>query len=205
MFIAPSSSPWLATHTAGDPCRLEVEDFIRGVYAHRFGAALPSLAPVLVTLRDRSGILAAAGYRPAAEEPLFLERYLAQPVEAMLAPHPQAPARRRSIVEVGHLAARKAGEGRRLILLLGPHLAQHGFQWVATTVTQELRHLLVRLGLTPMTLGLADPRALGEQATLWGSYYRHQPVVVGGYLPQVLQQFQARIPGSRTTSHAHAD
>jgi hypothetical protein len=197
-------SAWLATHPAGDPRRAEVEDFIRSVFAHRFGAAVPFFAPVIVALHDRTGILAAAGYRPAALEPLLLERYLDEPVELKLAAHPQAPALRRSIVEVGHLAARKSGEGRRLILLLGPHLAQQGFRWVASTVTQELRQLLVRLGLAPMTLGVADPRALGEQASLWGSYYGHQPVVVGGYLPQALHQIQSRMSRSRTASHAHA-
>jgi hypothetical protein len=196
-------SPWLAVHAAGDPQRGEVEDFIRAVYARRYGATVPSFAPVLVALRDRTGIVAAAGYRSAAAEPLFLERYLEEPLESLLASHPRAPAQRHHIVEVGHLSARKPGEGRRLILLLGPHLAEQGFQWVASTITEELRHLLDRLGLAPMVLGAADPRALGEQASLWGSYYEHRPIVAGGYLPHALRHIRRHLSRPRTALHAH--
>jgi len=201
---ARSHATWLATHTADDAHRAEVEDFIRCVYARRFDARVSFFAPTLVSLRDRTGILAAAGYRSAEREPLFLERYLEAPVETLLSAHPHAPALRGEIVEVAHLSARKPGEGRRLALLLGPHLAQQGFQWVASTVTEELRHLLVRLGVTPMMLGLADPRALGEQAALWGSYYAHHPVVLAGHLPQSLHQIRRRMSRSRPALHAHA-
>jgi hypothetical protein len=129
------------------PERAEVEDFIRQVFADRFEARLAGFAPQLVALRDAQGdLVAAAGYRPADGGPLFLERYLPGPIEALLAPHAGGRPARAGVVEVGHLAARQAGAGRRLIGLMGPHLAEQGFQWVVSTLTEELRQLFLRIG-----------------------------------------------------------
>lgn len=184
--------PVWSTHAAGDAARAAVEAFIRGVYARRFGAELQQFAPTLVSLRDEQGVLAAAGYRSAATGRLFLETYLHAPIERVLgAHHGAAPARAR-IVEVGHLAASRAGEGLRLMRLLGPHLAALGFQWVVCTLTQELRHLFQRLGIAPLVLGRADPAMLGEHARQWGSYYEHRPMVLAGHLPCALPQLVPR-------------
>lgn len=184
--------PRFSVHRQDDPERDAVERYIHGVYRRRYGADVPAFAPVLVSLRDAGGIVAAAGYRDAADAPLFLEHYLEQPVEALLAAVRAGAAGRHGIAEVAHLSAHKAGEGRRLILEIGQHLADEGFAWVATTVTRELLHLFVRLGLTPLMLGAADPRALGPAAGAWGSYYRHAPTVVCGQLDLALRQMQRR-------------
>lgn len=186
-----ASAAGLHTHPIGSEGRGEVEAFIRTVYLDRFHAQVQAFAPMLVSLRDADGrVLAAAGYRAASEQPLFLERYLTQPVEHRLA---QRSANgqtslppRAQIVEVGHLAAQQAGEGRRLIVLLGPHLAEAGFQWVVSTLTQELRRLFVRLGVIPLALGVADPALLGEDAAHWGGYYDHHPVVLAGQIGAAL-------------------
>lgn len=182
-----------AVHPLADPRRGEVEDVIRRIYARRYGAQVRHFAPVLVSLRRPGGdIVAAAGYRCAAQAPLFLERYLDGPVEALLAAPGQARPPRERIVEVGHLVATHAGEGRRLIHLLGPHLAAQGFQWVVGTLTEELRHLFLRIGVTPLALAVADPAALGDEAAHWGSYYAHRPVVLAGDLQQALHQLVRR-------------
>jgi Thermostable hemolysin len=199
MPIAPLAAPLprsgtrrLVLHGPDDPQRGEVESFIRTVFAQRFGASLTRFAPRLVSLHDDSGIVAAAGYRPGAEGALFLERYLDTPVEDALASFDGSAPERASIVEVGHLASARAGEGKRLILQLGPHLAAQGFQWVVSTLTEELRQLFVRLGVVPYALGRADAAALGEAARDWGSYYEHRPVVLAGQLPLALRQLRQR-------------
>lgn len=181
-----------------DPGRAEVEAFIQGIYAQRFGAVLTQFAPTLVGLCDaQQGLLAAAGYRAADAGPLFLERYLSAPVEQLLLdPSGQHP-RRQMIVEVGHLAAARSGEGRRLILQMGPHLAAQGFDWVVSTLTTELRHLFLRIGVTPLALGVADPAKLDDTDKNWGSYYEHHPVVLAGNLSQALQQLARRQQGAR--------
>ena len=185
--------PHLRLHPAGSPGRHRVEAFIRAVYRERYGAELRHFAPVLVSLHDAHGDgVAAAGYRAAHTGALFLERYLSGPVETLLpAPAGRWPVRER-IVEVGHLAAVRAGEGRRLILLLGPHLAGQGFEWVVSTLTQELRNLFVRMGVAPLALGVADPGVLGDQAAQWGSYYDHRPLVLAGRLDAALQMLARR-------------
>jgi hypothetical protein len=173
--------------------RREVEAFISAVYRERYGAELQHFAPVLVSLHDEHGeCVAAAGYRAADSGPLFLERYLPGAVESLLPASAKRMSPRARIVEVGHLAAMRAGEGRRLILLLGPHLAGQGFEWVVSTLTQELRNLFVRMGVAPLALGVADPAVLGNQAAQWGSYYDHRPLVLAGRLDAALQMLARR-------------
>jgi hypothetical protein len=171
----PPAATALSVVPTRDPSRPEVEHFIAAIYRERFGAELRHFAPLLVARRDEAGTLvAAAGFRPADGGALFLERYLEQPVHQTLA----VP--RERIVEVGHLAAARAGEGRKLVLQLAPLLAGRGFQWVVGTLTEELRHLFVRLGLAPQALGVADPAMLGDEAAAWGRYYDHRPLVLAG-------------------------
>jgi hypothetical protein len=195
--VAECERSTLSTHAAGDATRASVEAFIRAVYARRFGANLLHFAPTLLSLRDEHGALAAAaGYRGAGTGRLFLESYLQQPIERVLPAHDGvAPARAR-IVEVGHLAAARPGEGLRLVQLLGPHLASLGFHWVVCTLTEELRRLFQRLGVAPLVLGPADPAALGEHARHWGSYYEHGPMVLAGHLPRALQRLAAKRLGT---------
>lgn len=186
----PGASATLTVHGVGDPRRAEVEDFIRRVYAARFGAQVPAFAPDLVCVREGGSIVAAAGYRAAADGPLFLESYLPKPVDRLLSQRSGHPVERRRIVEVGHLASTRPGQGRRLILLLGPLLANQGFQWFVSTLTEGLCRLLLRIGVAPLSLGAADPARLGAQAQHWGTYYEHRPVVIAGRLRQALGQLR---------------
>ncbi len=192
--------PQLAVHAHDDPQRTQVERFIREVFARRYGADVRHFAPLLVSLQDRGEIVAAAGYRSAAEAPLFLERYLPSPVETLLGAGEESPPARRHVVEVGNLAADRAGEGRRLIALMGPHLAAQGFQWVVGTITNELRHLFIRLGVTPLALGTAHAAALGDDAAHWGSYYAHEPVVLAGHLGLALRHMARRASGAKDSA-----
>lgn len=191
---APARLPGLRVHGPDSAGRDAVEAFIHEIYRRRYGARVRHFAPTLVSLQDPvSGeLVCAAGYRSAAQGPLFLEHYLEAPVEALLERHTGAAPQRAGIVELGHLAASRAGEGRRLIREIGPHLVACGFQWGVCTLTQELRHLFVRLGIAQMALGRADPAALGAQAADWGRYYEHGPVVVAGQLQQALQGLARR-------------
>ena len=193
-FSATNPAPFLCVCSESDPGRASVERFIHRVFARRFGARVQRFAPQLVCLRDADSgdIVAAAGYRRADSGPLFLERYLDRPIELSLAEPGQPAVAREGIVEVGHLASERAGEGRRLIVRLAHHLAAQETQWVVSTLTEELRHLFVRMGITPLALGRADANALGEQASEWGSYYEHHPVVLAGQMQPALRWLQRR-------------
>jgi hypothetical protein len=189
----PAARQGLRSHAPDDAGRAEVERFIAAVYRKRHGADVRHFAHTLVSLRDETGALvAAAGYRVADQSPLFLERYLGVPVQTRLADAAGVAPARSCIVEVGHLAASRAGEGRRLVLLLGPHLAARGYQWVVSTLTEELRHLFLRLGIAPLALGVADPAVLGAEAVHWGTYYDHRPVVLAGQIDLALKALARR-------------
>lgn len=188
----------LRLHLPHDARRAVVEGFIRGVYGRHYGATVPAFAPVLVSLTGPDGeIVAAAGYRSAAAGPLFLERYLGEPVEAALARHALRPLARREVVEIGHLAASRPGAGRRLMLLLGPHLAQARFRWAVATLTQELREMIARMGIEPLALAPADPAVLAAEAAQWGSYYDHRPVVVAGEIQPAVRRLALRAVPAR--------
>lgn len=179
----------LRLHHPGDPDRGAVEAFIRGVYAEHYRADVRTFAPVLVSLSEGGDIVAAAGYRRATQ-PLFLERYLDRPVERLLGSTRQP---RAGIVEVGHLASRRHGAGRRLIVELARHLGDLQVQWVVSTLTEELRLVFARMGVQPIALGIADPERLGADAADWGSYYDHRPLVLAGCLPRALRRLAARV------------
>jgi Thermostable hemolysin len=196
----PKPASALQVHDESDPRRREVEAFIHAVYSRRYGAQVTGFAPTLVALWEGDEITAAAGYRVAATGPLFLEHYLPLPVQRLLVAHAQALPPRERIVEVGHLAATRPGEGRRLVLMLGPHLQERGCEWVVGTLTGELRQLFVRIGVAPLTLGVADPALLGPQAGHWGRYYDHSPLVLAGHLPKAMRHIAryAAATGVRT-------
>lgn len=184
--------PQLCIHEPGDPRRGAVEDFIRHVYAQRYGAEVRQFAPTLVSLCDDGVLVAAAGYRSAGSGPLFLERYFNAPIESLLTLPPDSAPPRDRIVEIGHLSAARAGEGRRLIRMLALHLQSLPYEWVVSTMTTGLRQMFLRLGITPLALGVADPQALGAEAAQWGSYYDHHPIVLAGQLHHALGQMARR-------------
>ena len=62
------------------------------------------------------------------------------------------------------------------------------------SLTEELRRLLVQLGVPSFALGRADPACLGKAATEWGDYYTHRPVVVAGRLSSALARLAAARP-----------
>ena len=68
------------------PERLRVEGFIKDIYRRSYGADISVTYPMLMSVRDADGhILAAAGFRVAEQEPLFLEQYIQSPIEQVLA------------------------------------------------------------------------------------------------------------------------
>ena len=99
---------------AVDPLqRHRIEAYVAGRFLLEHGAQLTRFLPMLYGLVDAAGQLQGAlGLRSAAEDTLFLERYLPQRVDRMmgrLIGH--APARS-ELVEVGNLAANGRGSAR---------------------------------------------------------------------------------------------
>lgn len=173
------SSSLTVTHSiAGSPRRKATESFIRTIFARRHGAAVSSFAPNLLLLEEHDRTVAAAGWRTAKDEALFLERYLDQPIEQAMAQVTDQSVHRGNIVEVGNLAAEKPGGTVQVVLALAAHLDRPGYEWVVFTATRELIGMFTRLGLPLLALAPANPARLGNAAGVWGSYYDTQPIVV---------------------------
>lgn len=179
---------------ADSPRRAGFEAFIGERFAAQHGARVRHFMPCLLGLVDGDGqlddqldgqpngrLLGVVGLRSGAIRPLFLERYLAQPVEAVIAAQQGlAPPRREQIVEVGNLAADSPGAARLLIVALTDLLVAMGYRWVCFTGTPGLLNSFQRLGLQPLPLGSADPACMGEELADWGRYYDNQPQVMAG-------------------------
>ncbi|HWL27894.1 MAG TPA: thermostable hemolysin, partial [Burkholderiaceae bacterium] len=144
--------------------------------------------PTLVSLELDGEILAVAGYRDGSQ-PLFLEHYLAAPVERYLNEQ-GAPVARSLIVEAGQFAAVRPGAGRLLVPLLARHLRQQGYEWAISTLTVELHYLFGRMGLAHQPIAVAAADRLDEEERKdWGSYYTHAPRVFAARLTAILACF----------------
>ncbi len=163
----------------GHPRRGAIERFIEARYQTVFGATGLNHYPLLAALCGvDDAIRAAAGVRFAAHEPLFLEGYLDQPVEQVVAEAFARPVARGSIVEVGSLASDSPVASLELFATLSALLPPACHRGVAVlTARPELAFVLGRAGFELKLLGLADPARLGERAADWGSYYNAAPSV----------------------------
>jgi hypothetical protein len=177
------------THAvAGSPRREAAESFVRKAFAQRYGADVSSFAPNLLLVEQQQRLIAVTGWRAASADALFLERYLDVPIELAMAQLADQTVVRERIVEVGNLAAEKAGGSIQIILTLSRHLHSLGYEWVVFTATQELVGIFSRLGLPLLALAKADPERLGDAAGNWGSYYDTQPIIVAGRIQMALDR-----------------
>ena len=168
----------LARALPGDIHRPVYEAFIQQRFHLAHGAHIQHFMPELFGVSTPTGALCAvAGVRLARSEPLFLERYLDAPLDALISTVDERPVDRDSIVEVGNLAAADTGRARLSIIAITYLLAMGGLEWVAFTGNIGLVNSFHRLGLNPLTLGPADPMRLGDERHNWGSYYQSQPQV----------------------------
>jgi hypothetical protein len=164
--------------TPDDAQRTVFEAFITQRFRKAHGAQIRLFMPQLFGMSNVAGELCAvAGVRLAHDEPLFLERYLDQPIEPLISATAQCQVDRATIVEVGNLAASDTGSARLSIIAITYLLAMGGLEWVAFTGNVGLVNSFHRLGLKPVPLCEADPARLGDERHSWGSYYESKPWV----------------------------
>jgi hypothetical protein len=178
--------------------RAALQAFIRQVYLREFGARIPHFLPNLIGLYQADGqLVAACGLNLAASGPLYLEKYLDQPIEDLLTRHYSTQANRSNIMEVGNLAASNPGNGRMMFAAICLLLGHNGFDWVAFTGTTRLRNSFRHLSFDPVELGEASASQVGGDAVNWGRYYEHHPKVMAGDLSR-----GRRILASNSMLHA---
>ena len=176
----PSLALQLAQADAGER-RMALENFIRQRFAEHYQARVRHFMPCLLGLHGEHGeVHGAVGLRSARRRPLFLERYLDEPIEQALSQRCGRTVPREEIVEVGNLAAFGNASARLLIVALTDLLVAQGFRWVVFTGTPALLNSFQRMALDPLPLGLADPARMGEELGDWGSYYGCRPQLMAG-------------------------
>ena len=178
----------ISIHHHFRPERRRVEAYIESTYAVAFNGRIRAHYPTLMSVQDARGeIHAAVGFRLAGREPLFLERYLDEPVERSLAGAMAAPVGRADVAEIGSLASRSAGASFFLFMALARHLRQLGCDYAVATATRQLRRTFARVGFPTLRLTTADPTRLGEEARDWGGYYDRDPEVLAGAIAPALE------------------
>lgn len=168
---------------ASSPGRSALEAEVRDCYAHHFGARVEEFMPWLLRVtRREDGARGVIGLRPASREPLYLEDYLARPVEEDIAAIAGYPVPRSAVVEIGQLAVESREVVVPLFRELVPFLLQQGFGWVCFTATGPVRSLLAKAGLAGCELAPAREACVAGRQDAWGDYYRHDPRVIVGDL-----------------------
>ena len=178
-----------------EPDRVHVESFIERVYARRFGSTITRHYPTLMNVHDQHGrVVAAVGLRLAAEEPLFLERYLVSSVESALADAGYRLVERQGIVEIGNLASVSRGASVFLFVALAAYLRQQRLAYAVVTGTKALRRAFALFGFDFVELGAANPDALPDRGASWGSYYARDPKVLGGAIAPACARLEPYLP-----------
>lgn len=176
--------------------RAEIERFISDIFYQAHGAEIKHFKPCLMSLRDQDNkLVAACGFRSAGLEPLFLETYLDQPIETVLAEHTGLPVRRSDIVEVGNLSVAEPGIARYLIAAIVTQLHATSKEWAVFTAIPMLRNAFIKMELNPVILGDADKNRLPpEEQEMWGSYYEQKPQIMA--IQRIERRSKSRIPGA---------
>jgi hypothetical protein len=176
----------LRLHVAphGDPQRQELEAYVRSAFARKHSADVQSFMPSLVSFRDAAQTLCGVvGLRPAAQNALYLERYLDAPVEQALTAATGAPVGRDQIVEVGNLAGRNCRAAMRMVAQLPAYLLGQDYRWIVFTATSTVREILLGFGAPLVELARAEHARVAGGLDDWGTYYETDPRVFAGYLP----------------------
>lgn len=162
------------------PCRREVEAFIAAVFKQVYGAEINHFMPQLVALRDASGILMAAfGLRNAAQETLFLEQYLDEPIERLMSRQLGREIAREEITYIGNLAVANPRNAGVLIAHVIKHSLSMNLPWGVATAHHSLQNGLIKGGVDLFPLAMANPDRLSpEERMKWGRYYKQIPQIV---------------------------
>ena len=182
------------------PDRDRVQRFIEETYARCYGSVISRHYPMLMSVEDGDGrIVAAVGLRAAAEETLFLEQYLSEPVELSLCKATGARVERETIFEIGNLAASGKGASVFLFVTLAAYLRQREGVYAVVTATDVLRNVFDFLRFNPLELGKADPHVLPDDGISWGNYYERDPKVLAGAIAPCFARLERYLPAHCNT------
>ncbi len=186
-------TPTLLCYDRSSPARGRLETMVYDVFKCAYNAELREFSEYLIGLEYGEHLSGVAGVRLASEGALFSERYIDQPVEALISERNKVPVERSQIVEIGNLAVPSAGEARKLFAGLSAFLHTAGFEWVLFTAIMPLYANFQRMGFKPQIIGDALLHRVGRDSGDWGSYYELSPKVCIGSVALGHQHMQAGI------------
>jgi len=161
-----------------DVNRTALEHYIARQYFACHKAHIASFLPQLLSMSQGTEVQGVVGLQSASEGPLFLEQYLDQNIEQMIASIINQPTDRNSIIEIGNLVSTRPGGSQLLFIMLAFAIERAGFRWLAFTATGQVNKLVKRLCATPIFLANARADRLGKPAEIWGEYYQKNPNVM---------------------------
>ena len=175
--------------------------YVRQRYHEAFGAALTPSFSHWMDKGETGTASAALGYRRAGDEPLFLERYLDEPIEALVSAALSRNVPRGRIVEIGNFAA---GNALAMLDLWGAAANDLGSasEVAVATLTAPLRSMFARVGVPIATLAPACANRVGEDLGAWGKYYELDPRVCAGVISQGQQAISAFLARRRKRNAA---
>ncbi|HEY9036625.1 MAG TPA: thermostable hemolysin [Pseudomonadales bacterium] len=181
----------LSTHHAGRPM---LTRYIHQQFAEHYGADVHSFMPWLVGLYEDQRIAAAAGFRLASHEPLYLEQYLDEPIEAAMAHIPGLGASREHIAEIGNLAGTVRHCVRELFVALACLMQAADVEVITCTANPTVRALFREMKMPFKPLCAAVPARLGRAAHQWGSYYSRTCIIMACNIDDIIRAMAAHYP-----------
>lgn len=136
--------------------------------------------PNLIALRDeKSHLVAAFGMRQAKNNPLFLEQYLDEPIEAVLSRKINQVVKRDEITEIGNLAVNSPRNAGVLIAHVIQQSVDAGVKWCVATAHISLQNGLRKGGCDVFSIHDVDPMRLPASVLAdWGNYYQNKPQII---------------------------
>lgn len=186
----PSPAPAGIYHIQRADNLQQVQRFIRQRFAEQHHAHIQVFAPDLLVLVDQQKqLLATLGYR-MAKDALFLEQYLDEAIEVLIAQHSGLRPVRNRILEISNLASVASNGTLRLIPPLCDHFLKLDFDWLVMTLTTPVVAAFRRIHLADLLIAMSPASAarlrFGQEH--WGQYYTLNPQVYAINLHQAHQQ-----------------
>jgi len=173
----------LDVYQKNDSDRAAAEQFIKNGFASAYGAVIEITMPYVLAINNGK-FKAALGIR-AATENLFIEQYLAQPIEHYMAKK-HASVARKQIAEIGHLYSNSNKFTIPLFLTTAVSLFCNGYEHMVFAGTDHVVKLIAKAGIECHYIADADKNKLQGSSQKWGSYYDTNPQVVFVSLASVM-------------------
>lgn len=159
--------------------RKEVEKFIYNSYSKSFDTSLISFFPIIITAVRTSDnkILSTVGVRYSAENNLFSEFYLSNPIESYIEKNEKCKVERKHILEIGNLATAKSKYIKTVMPLLKEILKSMNYKWLVFTLSSQMKTYMSLFEINLRFIDVAKKEAKNPAALDWGHYYDFLPAI----------------------------